>query len=189
MILSGIDYSLCGPAICVYVSEGNETKFSFNNCNFYFLTKTKKYATLFGNNIHGERLIDWNHDCERYRSIADWACEKVMGSNIIGLEGYSMGSKGKVFNIAENTGVLKYKLWEEAYPIEIFAPTEVKKFATGKGNADKKAMHTCFQKDTGINLNTMISPDKGKITSPVSDIVDSYYICKLMHKKWTEKYV
>lgn len=188
MILSGIDYSLCGPAICVYVSEDEQEQFNFNHCNFYFLTKTQKYAKLFGKNIHGERLIDWNHEYERYRSIADWACEKVIGSSIVGLEGYSMGSKGMVFNIAENTGILKYKLWEDAYPIEIFAPTTVKKFATGKGNADKRAMHQAFQRETRINLNQLISPDKKSITSPVSDIVDAYYICKLMHKTWTEQY-
>ena len=189
MILSGIDYSLCGPAICVYVSEEETEKFAFKRCNFYFLTKTKKYAKSFGTNIRGERLVDWNHDCERYRSIADWAVEKIIGSNMIGLEGYSMGSKGKVFHIAENTGVLKYKLWEEAYPVEIFAPTEVKKFATGKGNADKKQMFDAFLKQTGIDLHRMISPNKKNINGPVTDIVDAYFICKLMHKRYIEKYI
>ena len=188
MILSGIDYSLCGPAICVYVSEDKTEAFDFNRCNFYFLTKTNKYAKTFGNNIRGERLTDWNHDCERYRSIADWACEKVVGSDMIGLEGYSMGSKGRVFHIAENTGVLKYKLWEEAYPVEIYAPTEVKKFATGKGNADKKSMYLSFRKETGIDINQLVSSDKNTISSPVTDIVDAYFICKLLHNNWVGRY-
>ena len=43
-----------------------------------------------------------------------------MGCEQIAIEGYSMGSKGKVFHIAENTGVLKYKIynprWEHDHP-------------------------------------------------------------------------
>ena len=39
--------------------------------------------------------------------------DKVIGCEQIAIEGYSMGSKGKVFNIAENTGVLKYKIYKD----------------------------------------------------------------------------
>jgi Holliday junction resolvasome RuvABC endonuclease subunit len=93
-----------------------------------------------------------------------------------------------VFHIAENTGVLKYKLWEEAYPVEIYAPTEVKKFATGKGNADKKSMYLSFRKETGIDINQLVSSDKNTISSPVTDIVDAYFICKLLHNNWVGRY-
>ncbi len=48
------------------------------------------------------------------------------------LEGYSFGSKGKVFHIAENTGILKYKIHNMGVPLEVIPPTTVKKFATGQ---------------------------------------------------------
>ena len=32
--------------------------------------------------------------------------------------------------------------------------------------------------ETGVDLKATITPDKSKIDNPVSDIVDSYYICK-----------
>ena len=44
-------------------------------------------------------------------------------------------------------------------------------------------MHQAFMKDSGIDLRWKITPNKTKIGNPVSDIVDSYYICKqLFHE-------
>lgn len=177
--IAGIDYSLCGPCICVF--EGG-AKFSFDDCCFYFLTDTKKYAKSFMGNIHGEMFSEWNQDMERYQSIADWAVDVLRNVNQIALEGYAYSATGKVFHIAENTGVLKYKLFQEQIPVTIIPPTEVKKFGSGKGNADKQMMHDAFLKETGIDLKKLMMPDKKDIGSPVSDIVDSYYICKKMHQ-------
>tara|TARA_R100000458_G_C8113716_1_gene135449 strand:+ start:56 stop:412 length:357 start_codon:yes stop_codon:yes gene_type:complete len=112
--------------------------------------------------------------------------DKVIGCEQIAIEGYSMGSKGKVFHIAENTGVLKYKIYNSGIPLEVIPPTTVKKFATGKGNADKLKMHKTFINDVGVDLREKITPDKTKISNPVSDIVDSYYICKFLYDKIIE---
>ena len=60
-IIAGIDYSLCGPCICVF--EGG-AKFSYDDCCFYFMTDTKKYAKPFLGNIHGEMFSEWNQDKE-----------------------------------------------------------------------------------------------------------------------------
>ena len=83
-------------------------------------------------------------------------------------------------------GVLKYKLFQANIPVEIISPSEVKKKATGKGNADKKAMHMAFMQETGYNLKTLITPDKKEVTNPVSDIVDSYFVCKALFGKLKE---
>ena len=160
--------------------------FTFNRCTFHFLTDTKKYAKFFLKNIYGERFQDWNQDFQRYKSIADWTMDKLMGCEQIAIEGYSMGSKGKVFHIAENTGVLKYKIYNLGIPLEIVPPTTVKKYATGKGNADKKKMHDALISEIGISLKDKITPDKTKVSNPVSDIVDSYYICKYLYDKIIE---
>ena len=159
MIVTGIDYSLRGPAICVHKGELNEP-FRFCGCKFYFLTDTKKYAQTFLSNIHGSVFEEYNHDCERYDTISSWAADVCHGSDQVALEGYAYGAKGRVFHIAENTGVLKYKLFQANIPVEIISPSEVKKKATGKGNADKKAMHIAFMQETGYNLAALISPDK-----------------------------
>ena len=55
MIIAGIDYSLNGPAVCVF--DGKKD-FSFQNCKLYFLTNVRKYSNTFFNNIHG-KLFTW----------------------------------------------------------------------------------------------------------------------------------
>ena len=93
------------------------------------------------------------------------------------IEDYSFGSTGRVFHIAENCGLLKYKLWEIGLRFTTIAPSAIKKFATGKGNADKQKMYDAFVAETGQNLIQFYSKS-GTLTSPVTDIVDSYYIAK-----------
>jgi Holliday junction resolvasome RuvABC endonuclease subunit len=98
-----------------------------------------------------------------------------------------MGSKGKVFNIAENTGVLKYKLFRSGIPLSIYPPSSVKKFATDKGNAKKEDMYKSFVKETKKQIMYALSPKAKKVSNPVSDVVDSYYICKMLYKEISER--
>tara|TARA_Y100000593_G_scaffold86585_1_gene165586 strand:- start:170 stop:751 length:582 start_codon:yes stop_codon:yes gene_type:complete len=190
MTIAGIDYSLRGPSICIYhgvdAFTGEKSDlFTFDNCSFFFLTDVKKYADTFLGNIHGKLISDVESDLSRYDSISEWALDivKKYKCEQVALEGYSFGSKGKVFHIAENTGVLKYKFFQNSIPVDIIAPTSVKKFATGKGNADKTKMHESFVVETSRNLHEIITPMKKSVTSPVSDIVDSYYICKMFYER------
>ncbi len=84
-------------------------------------------------------------------------------------ENYAYAATGRVFNIGENTGILKYKLFQNHMMFDTVVPGTVKKFATGKGNAKKDQMRDAFVEDTGIEL--------GKIKQ-WSDIADSYWIAK-----------
>lgn len=177
MILSAIDYSLNGPAVCVY---NNSKPFNFYNCNFYFLTDTKRYATTFLSNVYGELFQPYEEDCERYDSISDWVMRVTAGSDTVALEGYAYNATGRVFHIAENTGILKYKLYQAGVPVDIIEPTRVKKLASGKGNADKPKMYEAFIKETGVDLQQIITPSKTLLGSPVTDLVDSFYICKTL---------
>jgi hypothetical protein len=52
--------------------------------------------------------------------------------------------------------------------------------ATGKGNADKESMFKSFLHETGVDLQQIITPSKTLLGSPVTDIVDSFYICKTL---------
>ena len=60
---------------------------------------------------------------------------------------------------------------------ETIVPSVVKKFASGKGNADKQLMYDSFKKETNINLMNLFEQEK--LNNPVTDIVDSYYIAKV----------
>ena len=176
VLVAGIDYSLNGPCICVYQGDGD---FTFKQCSFYFLTNTKSLAQVYSYRFYGELFNEFNHECQRYNSISDWAVDKVIGCDFVGLEGYAYGASGRaIFQIAENCGLLKYKLWEASIAVDVIPPTKVKKDATGKGNADKRKMVDAFMLDTGVDLQKLITPKRASIGSPVSDIADAYFICK-----------
>jgi len=184
MIICGIDYSLSSPAICVH--EGDE--WHYDNCNFYYFFKSKTEKDRIElDQFHGTRYPElWSSDSERYHKISQWAI-KIVKSYVINkafIEGYSFGSVGRVFQIAENTGVLKYRIaHQQQIPMEVFAPTEIKKFATGKGNANKDKMYESFIFDTGVDI--LAQCDIITKSNAVNDIVDAYYIAKLGFMKET----
>ena len=174
----GIDYSLNSPAICI---AGDN--FDFDKCSFHFLTRKKKYVGKFDKNIFGYEYKDFNTPIERFTNISIWALDVIHKNKSntakVFIEGYSFGSKGQaVFQIAENCGILKYKLqMSPSMLYETIVPSVVKKYASGKGNADKQLMYDSFTKHTGVDLMKMF--DMGKLNNPVTDIIDSYYIAKV----------
>ena len=89
-----------------------------------------------------------------------------------------MASKGQgLFQIAENCGILKYRLLQKGYTYNTVVPSVVKKGATGKGNADKDMMYEAFVKETKLDLKKIF--DTEKVSNPLSDIADSYFIQKV----------
>jgi|TARA_B110000211_G_scaffold60014_1_gene67573 Holliday junction resolvasome RuvABC endonuclease subunit len=179
--IGGIDYSLLCPAVTIYTGE--KENFSFENCKSFFLSGVKKYEDYQYKNIEGSPQFKlWETPEERYDFISDWALDILISNEIenVAIEDYSYGSKGKVFHIAENTGLLKYKIWQADMKMSLIAPKAIKKFATGNGNANKELMYESFLKETSRNLQEELVVKSEKIGNPTSDIVDSYYICKMM---------
>ena len=174
----GIDYSLNSPAICIVGDN-----FDFNNCSFHFLTSKKKHIGKFGKNIFGYEIKEYNTPIERFTNISTWALDIIHKNKKdtaqVFIEGYSFGSKGQaVFQIAENCGILKYRLqMSPSILYDTIVPSVVKKHASGKGNADKQLMYDSFKDHTKKDLMKMF--DMGKLNNPVTDIIDSYYIAKV----------
>ena len=166
----GIDYSLTSPAICV------------NNGSliFFYLTNKKKWTGQMSEDIIGYEHKEWTDPIQRFKNISDFALDIIspLLNPQIFIEGYSFGSKGQgLFQIAENCGILKYRLQEQNLPYETVVPSVVKKGATGKGNADKDMMYNAFVSETNIDLKTIL--DTEKVGNPISDIADSYFIQKV----------
>ena len=173
----GIDYSLNSPAICIA-----DDNFKFDKCSFHFLTSKKKHLGKIGKNIFGYEHKEYNNPIIRFSNISMWALDIIhkhkKDTAQVFVEGYSFGSKGQaVFQIAENCGILKYRLqMSPSMLYDTVVPSVVKKNATGKGNADKQLMYDSFLRDTGVDLMKIF--DMQKLNNPVTDIVDSYYIAK-----------
>ena len=174
----GIDYSLNSPAICIVGDN-----FDFDKCSFHFLTRKKKYVGKFGKNIFGYEYKDYNTPIERFTNISIWALDVIHKNKSntakVFIEGYSFGSKGQaVFQIAENCGILKYRLqMSPSILYDTIVPSVIKKYASGKGNADKQLMYDSFKEHTKKDLMKMF--DMQTLNNPVTDIVDSYYIAKV----------
>ena len=179
----GIDYSLTSPAICVNI-DGDA------GLMFYYLTNKKKYTGTMSEDVIGYEHIEWTDPIQRFTNISDFVLDLVCDliNPIVFIEGYSFGSKGQgVFQIAENCGILKYRLQENNIPYHTVVPSVVKKGATGKGNADKDMMYEAFVKDTNIDLKKLFETEK--VGNPLSDIADSYFIQKVGYEniKGTKK--
>ena len=176
----GIDYSLTSPAICVNIN-GDDILM------FYYLTNKKKYIGQMSEDIIGYEHKEWTDPIQRFKYISDFALDIIspLISPQIFIEGYSFGSKGQgLFQIAENCGILKYRLQEQNLSYQTVVPSVVKKGATGKGNADKEMMYEAFVKETNIDLKKVFDTDK--VGNPISDIADSYFIQKVGYDRRSE---
>jgi hypothetical protein len=181
-VIAGIDFSMSSPAITIHT--GNE--WSFNNCEFHFFQNPKK--------INFESIIkdfpflhpyqyseNIQSGIERYSYLSEWILSillKLDNIEMVFLEGYSYNSIGKrIFEIGENTGILKFRLYNNNIPIKIIQPTIIKKYATLHGNANKQLLETIFITETKINLRSILN-QTNKQFNPSSDIIDSYYLVK-----------
>lgn len=173
MIFAGIDYSMSSPALCILHEESDK----FEDARIYFQTKKKKDAIKV-QNIKGILLDDWESNEERFDILAENFVNLCVAHKVdfLFIEGYAMGAKGQVFNIGENTGILKHKLFKNKIPFDVESPSRIKKYATGKGNANKLLMYESFLEKTKVDLQQILL--KKAENNPISDIVDAYFIAK-----------
>ncbi|MDP7365904.1 MAG: hypothetical protein QGH83_01385 [Candidatus Pacebacteria bacterium] len=184
--IAGIDYSLTSPAICIYTEESDGGHFDFDRCTLHYLSHTERQQQLASwcglDNIKASPYPEWRNEEERHELLAEWAYGLIQGCEEVFIEGYAYATVGKshVRSIAENTGLLKNKMWKLRVPFTSFPPTVIKKYATGKGNANKELMYESFVNEllTPLDLKERLTPKAKKVISPISDIVDSYFIAK-----------
>jgi len=180
MIIIGLDYSITSPAACFI----DTVRPDYANAGFMFMTSTVSLAKSWDIGAalcQGKLHPEWKSEMERYNNIAVTFAMPFLNQEEgfkFYIEGYSMGSQGRVFHIAENMAVFKYILFVNNVPYEVISPSSIKKFATGKGNADKSKMYGKFLEETGVNLVEKMVPKRHALASPVTDLVDAYYIAK-----------
>ena len=181
--LAGIDYSLTSPAICVWKGTDDNRQFNFNMCNVYYLEtaqrlKRPQHEIL---NLHTEIYPEWETEEQRHDLLSDWAMSIISGCQEF-IEGYAFATSGKSYvrSVAENSGLLKHKMYKVHQTFTSVPPSVIKKYATGKGNANKDLMYEAFSEEsnTPSDLQKTLRPKSNKLTNPTTDIVDSYWICK-----------
>lgn len=187
-IVIGFDYSMTCPAWCARWANAVHMHAFFNGkvAEDHIKVTSNEYSFYIW--IH-ENVEPAGLQIARFDSLA----RKVLlplnryehDTTVTYIEGYSMGSKGAVFNIAENTAILKHYLYRVGLTPTEVAPTTVKKFATGKGNAQKEAMYDAFVAKTGLNLKELLTPTR-KLGNPVTDLVDAFFIAEYGRAHYNE---
>ena len=179
----GIDYSMNSPSCCLF--DGTEYRY----LNLNTVKRLEGKFQVSNHHFSVEYLPkNFSNAIEKYSYMSRMFLDFIesFGKSNVALEGYSYGSKGQaILNIAENIQTLKLRLYNSSN-IELILPspppTQIKKFATGKGNADKTMMYTSYATATGVDtIHTIL--DKKCEDSPVSDFVDSYWICEFLRKE------
>ena len=180
-VVAGIDYSLTSPSVCVHTGD----EWNVSNCKFFYVSKVGSQIINDGMFV-GTVYPSYNSEYSRYEQLASWALKNMLDNGVqrCYIEDYAFAAKGKVFHIAENTGLLKYSMWNLGLPFEAYAPTSIKKIATGKGNAKKEDMYAVWLEETGIDIRHRISVKTS--WNPVSDIVDAYFIAKQGFHNWSD---
>lgn len=182
--LVGIDYSIQYPCICVYDTS---LEFKFSNCKFYFHTEVLKYKldveNISSEYSHKSKIVNHITSIERFVNLSSWAISHIPDNSSVLIEDYSFGSVGKVFNLAENVMCLKLRLLEahrkRGVEFNFSPPKSIKKLAVGNGNANKQMMFDKFNELKECdNLQGILGVKK--IESPLTDIVDAFFITKML---------
>lgn len=171
-VIVGVDWSMCAPGFVI--GRAGDT---FQECRTWVVAPQKKYeGRLFGGRITGLPTPHYSCQQERFEKLTDTFMTIIMKEKPehVCMEGYSYGSKGVIFDIAENGGLLKYKLWKAGIPFTLPTPSQLKKFFTGKGNAKKEHMVQAFATRTGVDLPAIFDYNKKDMGSPVADVADAY---------------
>lgn len=121
----GIDPSLTGTGMCVSKS---------------YLAGSHTETALIAPKIFGVKRLIYIRN-----NILLW-CE---GATLVTIEGYAYGKQNQAHQMGELGGVLRVALTEDGIPWVEVAPTAVKKFATGAGNANKEAVAVGVYKKWG----------------------------------------
>lgn len=203
MIIIGIDMSKNSPGVCIREDE----KLTF--LSFIRGHETKRTSAHFASLRERGIVIVNNPRTTNIKTYSELEVWKIMDASLlaetiiknlpenvdmVGLEGFSYGSKGNSgLDIAGYAYCLRKALFEKygQDKLCIFSPGNVKKTA-GKGNAGKEEIMNFFLSCENPDLRN--NPfwkglSDGELTKdkPVDDLVDSFYVQECTRQYYESK--
>lgn len=93
----------------------------------------------FGQVLKAEEVTsNKEEEIERMIDITDKVIAEIKDNDLICVEGFSYGSKGRGIGFQFGIGyILRYKLYDRDMNYLIATPSQLKKYASGKGNTSK----------------------------------------------------
>lgn len=142
---------------------------SYSGFAITLLNDTGYRTTVFKSSLTGVKRLG---DIQQY--IMNTLFEVNNKIEDVAMEGYAFGSQ-MANMLGELGGMVKLTLLDfEIYPL-IVPPTNLKKYATGKGNTPKNQIILYVYKNFGVEL-------------PDDNAADSYILAHLVGKKYTHAY-
>lgn len=87
---------------------------------------------------------------ERLDAACNWIDSTITRASLILIEGYAFGARGRgIISLGELGGVARLVIYQAGIPFIEIAPTQLKKFCTGKGNARKEEVLVAVLKRFG----------------------------------------
>ena len=176
---------MTSPAIVVYEAPKDEP-FSHKNCTAYYFDDRKNAPVkpVCEMTLRPGMYPLWMVPEQRYQELASWAMSILLARGVteVYLEDYtynmSKSKPGLVFNMAENVGVLKNNMWFMDIKYIPVSPTELKLWVAHHGQAKKEDFENRFINETGIEDMRKILWLTEKASTPISDIIDAFYLAK-----------
>ena len=128
----GIDPSLTGCAVAVIDETGKLIE------SYRFENKLKGVERL----IYIRNCV--NEVIKKYRENIE----------MVGIEGYARGAMNRREEAGELGGILRVLIYESFIAYTDIAPSQIKKFATGKGNTQKDHVLLAVYKKWGVEFRT-----------------------------------
>jgi crossover junction endodeoxyribonuclease RuvC len=139
-IVAGIDPSLGGAAVAVSPVGAKASGVVIN-----LFAAGPPCKTIRG------RIARW---VAHSHNICDQLYKKPKPDLVV-IEGYSFGSRGQaILDLAEFGGILRREMIALGFNVIEISPSELKKFITGKGNANKTEMVATMARQYGVSYKT-----------------------------------
>ena len=194
MIIAGLDVSTTSTG-CVKFELDDTTLsiISVERLGFKKLSETSKEVPP--NGIIAYKDSQFNTFYHKLIFMSSHIKTFLSGVNYVSFEDYAFGAAGKITMLAEACGHLKTHVFLEGASLRLYDPTSVKLYATGKGNSKKPDMFDSFSNKPHTSIVTDLPQipvhKKGKNAglrnkdgiSPLSDIVDAYFLCDMLRSE------
>ena len=187
MKIAGIDPSIKSSGIVVMDLDDN---LEVKDIQFYCYTTIKKYAVDEGN-VHIAFLCpadDYAALCmpERQRLTYDIIAKRLEGVTFLGMEDYATSKahtgSGSILQIAEFCGGIRYLAYMKGLGIINFGIGQIKRFATGDGDADKISMCVSFRSEYPKLYPAEIFEKLKQFESPHNDLCDAFWMCEILRE-------
>lgn len=162
-IVVGIDPSLNGTGIVLMQN--------FKVLDYFFFTN------IVNNSKTKHAILNREVGISRLCAIHDWFYEFLNNyqPNYASIENYAFGAKSNsVFQIGGLGEIIRLCLYKSGIPYKEYEPSRIKKYAIGKGNAEKSEMVVAALKD-GF--------DTSQYGKSGEDLADAYFIAQMLNNE------